>query len=114
MQRLRTTTDAVALACFWPFGAVPVVRAADPEPPYKTKYRVVLRMMVESLSQSALAVSDPHRVAGFSIQLFVEEIGCDDLSRVSVIGRRRQVDNRPVGQLGELGSDGGNTRTRDT
>jgi len=38
---LRTAAVAVALACLWPFGAVPVVRAADPGPLYKTKYRVI-------------------------------------------------------------------------
>jgi len=41
VQQSRTTAFAVALACLGLFGAVPAVRAADPEPLYKTKYRVI-------------------------------------------------------------------------
>ncbi len=41
MQPLRAAAFAVALACLCLFGAVPGVRAADPEPLYKTKFRVI-------------------------------------------------------------------------
>jgi predicted TIM-barrel fold metal-dependent hydrolase len=41
VHRLTKTAAAVALACLWLFRTITVASAANPEPPYKTKYRVI-------------------------------------------------------------------------
>ena len=52
--------------------------------------------MTASVRRAGLFARDPQ------FPLFAEEIGANDLARVATARGRPQVDNRPVGQLGNL------------
>jgi len=79
MRHQRASAVGRALACLWLLGTVSALRAADAEPPYKTRYRVInvhrhCVVATEAMVQAELEVLD--RV-GIEVVTFLDAGGPD-------------------------------------